>query len=656
MAEAASSDTREIKLLTDINEQILLCAICMERFKSPKILPCYHTYCEPCLTKWVKTNNDQLICPTCKESWPLPRGGVPAIDNNRFMNDLLEVISDVNPGSEQTKAVCEGCGSKAMHWCTDCCQFFCEECVRIHRTVRSLKDHKLMTVGEYNEKMASEHFRLIQPRFCESHPNTQLEFYCDSCQVPTCLKCTVVEHKSPKHDNISIDTALEKNMAVMKQYRQQVAQKVNNVRRERERFRDTGKDLKQKKVTAESQIRATAQKAIQEIKKQESLLLADVAGTYSPRSKQIESKVELMDHKLVSAESMQSYLDHLLTFGGAVDIMAAKKVVGQRIGHDNLTEISDNDESSELVFKENRSCLQLTLGRVEARGIENSTDKECLTSPFKGSSSSERNQSSCTLSKEKLPGAARRKYTINLKRILSKNTDGDTDAVREKVQGHSERKSKINTLDEKAIPKSSEHSVGAGTLGGLSRRDCIGDRDCGICLDKMKDPRTLPCKHTFCNSCLDILEKAQPKCPVCKDVYGKITGNMPNGTMNASISKVHLPGYPERGCIEIIYDFPDGVQMKEHPHPGWSYYGTNRTAYLPNNAEGQEVLRLLKIAFDRRLTFTIGSSVTTGLRNTVTWNDIHHKTSIYGGPQNFGYPDPDYLNQVKEELAAKGVK
>ena len=31
--------------------------------------------------------------------------------------------------------------------------------------------------------------------------------------------------------------------------------------------------------------------------------------------------------------------------------------------------------------------------------------------------------------------------------------------------------------------------------------------------------------------------------------------------------------------------------------------------------------------------FTVGKSVTSGQENVVTWNDIHHKTSIYGGPQ-----------------------
>ena len=81
----------------------------------------------------------------------------------------------------------------------------------------------------------------------------------------------------------------------------------------------------------------------------------------------------------------------------------------------------------------------------------------------------------------------------------------------------------------------------------------------------------------------------------------------------------------------IVYSIPGGIQAKEHPNPGQRYSGTSRTAYLPNSPEGQEVLRLLQKAFDARLVFTVGTSVTSGQRNVVTWNDIHHKTNTHGG-------------------------
>nr|XP_026691658.1 uncharacterized protein LOC778744 [Ciona intestinalis] len=182
---------------------------------------------------------------------------------------------------------------------------------------------------------------------------------------------------------------------------------------------------------------------------------------------------------------------------------------------------------------------------------------------------------------------------------------------------------------------------------------------CAICLDDINGSKikTLPCKHKFHETCVNQALKVNNLCPICKQAVGKVKGNQPNGTMRDRIDhNTHLPGYERYGAIVIDYNFPSGIQGREHPNPGVRYTGTSRTAYLPDNREGREVLRLLKKAFDARLIFTIGRSVTTGMENQVTWNDIHHKTNPYGGATGFGYPDPDYLNRVKDELKAKGIQ
>ena len=68
------------------------------------------------------------------------------------------------------------------------------------------------------------------------------------------------------------------------------------------------------------------------------------------------------------------------------------------------------------------------------------------------------------------------------------------------------------------------------------------------------------------------------------------------------------------------------------------------------------MLTLLRKAWDRKLTFTVGTSVTTGASNTIVWNEIHHKTESTTNFSGHGYPDPNYLNNVTAELAAQGVE
>ncbi|KAJ6665456.1 hypothetical protein lerEdw1_003297 [Lerista edwardsae] len=180
---------------------------------------------------------------------------------------------------------------------------------------------------------------------------------------------------------------------------------------------------------------------------------------------------------------------------------------------------------------------------------------------------------------------------------------------------------------------------------------------CTICMDKIGQKKVLPkCKHEFCRECIDQAMRYKPACPVCNVFYGAMEGNQPPGTMHISKDRLYLPGYEGYGTITISYSIPDGYQTKNHPNPGRSFWGAVRTAYLPDNKEGREILQLLQRAFNQKLIFTVGQSRTSGRTDVVTWNDIHHKTSRFGGPDCFGYPDPHYLKRVREELKAKGIE
>jgi deltex-like protein len=184
---------------------------------------------------------------------------------------------------------------------------------------------------------------------------------------------------------------------------------------------------------------------------------------------------------------------------------------------------------------------------------------------------------------------------------------------------------------------------------------------CPICLIGLGDSNDVvqlsKCQgHMFHKDCIiHCYQQSFLKCPICSTVYGTFVGTQPNGTMTVTKSSSKLPGYNKCGTITVNYHFPGGTQGPEHPNPGQHYEGTSRTGYFPDNEEGNKVVNLLKIAWDRKLIFRVGMSVTTGLDNCVVWNGVHHKTSTSGGASNYGYPDETYLERVKDELALKGV-
>ncbi|KAI9548722.1 hypothetical protein NQZ68_003256 [Dissostichus eleginoides] len=202
----------------------------------------------------------------------------------------------------------------------------------------------------------------------------------------------------------------------------------------------------------------------------------------------------------------------------------------------------------------------------------------------------------------------------------------------------------------------SGNNTEAPSGGGATAGDNQDD-NCSICLDTFTNKKQLKCKHEFCEACLEQSKASMgPTCPLCKDVFGMMEGDQPYGKMTTEKKTFHLDGFPGCGTIIINYNIPSGTQTAKHPHPGKYFTACYRTAYLPDNKEGREVRRLLEKAFKQKLIFTVGTSRTSGMDDVVTWNDIHHKTSTSGGPQSFGYPDPQYLGRVREELKAKGIE
>ncbi|KAJ1185239.1 hypothetical protein NDU88_002033 [Pleurodeles waltl] len=214
----------------------------------------------------------------------------------------------------------------------------------------------------------------------------------------------------------------------------------------------------------------------------------------------------------------------------------------------------------------------------------------------------------------------------------------------------------------------------------MDNLDSPPDEDCIICMEKLASPsgysdavesktiqpyavgKLKQCAHSFHILCMLAMynngnKDGSLQCPACKTIYGEKTGTQPKGKMDIYSIPRSLPGHPDCETIQIVYTIPPGIQGPEHPNPGRPYTarGFPRHCYLPNNSKGKLVLNLLRVAWNRRLIFTVGVSSTTGEGDTVVWNEIHHKTEMCSNISGHGYPDPRYLDNVLAELAAQGV-
>ena len=122
-------------------EQLLRCPICLSRLKSPKLLPCQHTFCRsPCLEGVWGGHRRTIRCPECRVEHRVPADGVSGFPNNISLSGFLDLAvirrypSASNP-IEVALSVskCSVCGDdKETRQCVHCDKIVCPLCRHSH--------------------------------------------------------------------------------------------------------------------------------------------------------------------------------------------------------------------------------------------------------------------------------------------------------------------------------------------------------------------------------------------------------------------------------------------------------------------------------------------------------------------------------------------
>ncbi|XP_045169817.2 RING finger protein nhl-1-like [Mercenaria mercenaria] len=72
-------------------DDLLRCPICLDRYRTPRLLPCQHTFCQsPCLEQLVDRFY-HIKCPECRVEHRVPYAGVSAFAINRTLQNFLDL-------------------------------------------------------------------------------------------------------------------------------------------------------------------------------------------------------------------------------------------------------------------------------------------------------------------------------------------------------------------------------------------------------------------------------------------------------------------------------------------------------------------------------------------------------------------------------------
>lgn len=120
-----------------------ICPICEYEFstpdKLPKILPCFHTICSPCIDNIIAStplNSDPTIkCPICRHGASVPKNGVQG-----FFDNFLRCAPQNS--KEKTCDICGAGENYQLDYCKECNSLLCDSCQKNHHHQKKSKDEK----------------------------------------------------------------------------------------------------------------------------------------------------------------------------------------------------------------------------------------------------------------------------------------------------------------------------------------------------------------------------------------------------------------------------------------------------------------------------------------------------------------------------------
>ncbi|XP_055932216.1 RING finger protein nhl-1-like isoform X2 [Argiope bruennichi] len=119
-------------------DQLLTCAICLDRYRNPKLLPCQHTFCmEPCLDGLIDYARRQIKCPECRAEHRIPYQGIQQFPTNVTLMRFLELHRDITGEEPEPPPSCmercSVCSEKAnVEKCAHCDKKICPDCKEAH--------------------------------------------------------------------------------------------------------------------------------------------------------------------------------------------------------------------------------------------------------------------------------------------------------------------------------------------------------------------------------------------------------------------------------------------------------------------------------------------------------------------------------------------
>ena len=284
----------------------LSCPVCYQLLKNPKYLPCHHFYCEQCL-EMIKEES-KIICPECRKEAIIPPGGVKDLDNNFFINRLVDELILNRKVEGEAEVKCDECSGEdpVVTFCPDCTLFLCHLCNEHHKRSNKSHGHGIVSLTELRSKKDIVIQSKPKAMMCREH-DIELLFYCETCDQLVCMYCIVKDHNGHNHDTVK--KVVGKHRQVIKETTAPVEEMIRGLNNTHDNIEKVRTTILQQGNEVKKKIDQHYDRVIQKLTDEKEQLKQQVTDTVSQKEKAVTTQLSEVEYVRAEVLRMKKLKD-----------------------------------------------------------------------------------------------------------------------------------------------------------------------------------------------------------------------------------------------------------------------------------------------------------------------------------------------------------
>ena len=322
----------------------LICPICTDAFKDPKLLQCFHVYCKDCLQRLVVQDQHgqlSLCCSTCRQSTTIQQAtDLSALQPAFHIQHLFEIQEALKKLNHPESILCEKCSitrRSATNFCRDCGQFICETCFNTHREWKEISNHEVVSIQQLQIHVMER----LPPKkvilYCTQHKGKELELYCETCEELICLHCTVNKHCRPQHNYDLVADTFDRHKTDISTSLQPVDKLRSTVSNAIKQLGLRSQQLNDQRASTKASIQQEMKRLHELIEEREAVLIGQVDQHTDVKLDNLAAQKKELEIVYTQLDSCLSFVSDILRRGSEGEVMKIKKGVAKQI-----KEMTDN--------------------------------------------------------------------------------------------------------------------------------------------------------------------------------------------------------------------------------------------------------------------------------------------------------------------------